>query len=703
MTGVWVEGDGPPGKGSTVHNNQGKQTEQHRVTGGGGRHVVSEEHESRFHEVADDRNDTHRGLVKAVPHTHQQHPLAHAVRWERFLPLRSLKVLLVENDECTRHVVSALLRNCSYEVTAVANGVDAWNVLGDLTNHIDLVLTEVAMPYLSGIDLLSKIVNHKTHKSVPVIMMSSNDSMGVVFKCLSKGAVDFLVKPIRKNELKNLWQHVWRKCHSSGGSGSESGIRIQKSTKSKSIGGSDDSSDGNDENGSDNGSGTQGSWSNQAVEGENPQAMLQWDELAEAPDSTCAQAIHSRPEANISNWDPRISAREHRDEKDGHGTASMGKDLQIGVARTPDLQPNAENGSKEVNKLLIGKLEELNTAELQGKDNADIDVPTGPSKETGKTKDMPSLELSLKQHREVVDAGVTLQERNVLRHSDQSAFSRYGGGTTTSTSANPQATIGNVGSCSPVNDDDDNNNNKYNNNSNNNNSSEAAKAGSMHNSNSMPNQRSSGGSNNNNDMGSSTSKSLAKPSNTPFGKDSVAQAALVQSRVLMQQQQVQVQHHHHHYHHHHHHVHSQQQNDSLPIRENGVDVPNRMLGDEENYTSASGSNNGSNGQNESNTGVVGDETNNMDAEDDEMDAKCTAGGGGGGNGSGSGSRSGVMDQSRQTQREAALYKFRQKRKERNFDKKVRYQSRKRLAEQRPRIRGQFVSQQPSSSSDPNNK
>ena len=45
-------------------------------------------------------------------------------------------------------------------------------------------------------------------------VMSSKDSMGIVFKCLSEGAVDFLVKPIRKNELKNLWQHVWRRCHS---------------------------------------------------------------------------------------------------------------------------------------------------------------------------------------------------------------------------------------------------------------------------------------------------------------------------------------------------------------------------------------------------------------------------------------------------------------------------------------------------------
>lgn len=45
-------------------------------------------------------------------------------------------------------------------------------------------------------------------------VMSSHDSMGIVFKCLSKGAADFLVKPIRRNELKNLWQHVWRRCHS---------------------------------------------------------------------------------------------------------------------------------------------------------------------------------------------------------------------------------------------------------------------------------------------------------------------------------------------------------------------------------------------------------------------------------------------------------------------------------------------------------
>ena len=41
--------------------------------------------------------------------------------------------------------------------------------------------------------------------------MSSHDSISMVLKCMLKGAADFLIKPIRRNELRNLWQHVWRR------------------------------------------------------------------------------------------------------------------------------------------------------------------------------------------------------------------------------------------------------------------------------------------------------------------------------------------------------------------------------------------------------------------------------------------------------------------------------------------------------------
>ncbi|EPS71694.1 hypothetical protein M569_03065, partial [Genlisea aurea] len=188
---------------------------------------------------------------------HQQHPSSqgNVLFWERFLHVRSIKVLLVENDDSTRHVVTALLRNCNYEVLDAANGFQAWKILEDLTNHVDIVLTEVVMPLFSGVGLLNKIMSHKTRKNIPVIMMSSHDSMGLVFKCLSRGAVDFLVKPIRKNELKILWQHVWRRCHSSSGSGSESGTQTQKSVKSKGSNSeksvnSSSNGDGSDDDGS---------------------------------------------------------------------------------------------------------------------------------------------------------------------------------------------------------------------------------------------------------------------------------------------------------------------------------------------------------------------------------------------------------------------------------------------------------------------
>ncbi|KAK4384238.1 Two-component response regulator-like APRR7 [Sesamum angolense] len=173
----------------------------------------------------------------------QQQTQGSVVCWERFLHVRSVWVLLVENDDSTRHVVTALLRNCNYEVLEAANGLQEWKVLEDLTNHVDIVLTEVVMPCIPGIGLLCKIMSHKSCKNIPVIMMSSHDSMGLVFKCLSKGAVDFLVRPIRKNELKNLWQHVWRRCHSSSGSRSESGTQTQKYVKSKGSSGNTASDD----------------------------------------------------------------------------------------------------------------------------------------------------------------------------------------------------------------------------------------------------------------------------------------------------------------------------------------------------------------------------------------------------------------------------------------------------------------------------
>lgn len=178
------------------------------------------------------------------------------------------------------------------------------------------------------------------------------------------------------------------------------------------------------------------------------------------------------------------------------------------------------------------------------------------------------------------------------------------------------------------------------------------------NSNRVPNHRSNGGSTNNIDMGSSTNNAFTKPDQLLADDKAIPPGPCEGDKA-----QFQVRHHHHHYHHHHHHVHKTQQQETA--NEDDGSSRNTMSnvlaeqdeGNAANYGSASGSNNKSNGDNNGSSGQKGD---NGITEKGET---------GNGSGSGSGRGSGI-DQDRAAQREAALIKFRQKRKERCFEKKV---------------------------------
>lgn len=230
----------------------------------------------------------------------------------------------------------------------------------------------------------------------------------------------------------------------------------------------------------------------------------------------------------------------------------------------------------------------------------------------------------------------------------------------------------------------------------------------------MPPKQQSNGSSNNNDMGSTTNNAFSKPavlSEKPAPKTSAksfhpsmafqppqngrasAPQPLAQgkgdaplgNRVLVQargtDQQVQVQHHHHHYHHHHHHVHNPSQNkklaqhDDLSLENMEVADPQcgsshvssaqHVEGNAGNCSlngSALGSNHGSNGQIGSGTAL---NTRGIHLESENG----VPGKGGDGGGTGFGGRNGV-DENHFARREAALNKFRQKRKKRCFEKKV---------------------------------
>jgi len=91
------------------------------------------------------------------------------------------------------------------------------------------VLSDVHMPDMDGFKLLEII---QFELALPVLMMSANSDSSVVLRGIIHGAVDYLLKPVRIEELRNIWQHVVRRDYSSAKS---SGSDLEASSPSKRV------------------------------------------------------------------------------------------------------------------------------------------------------------------------------------------------------------------------------------------------------------------------------------------------------------------------------------------------------------------------------------------------------------------------------------------------------------------------------------
>ncbi|XP_028067095.1 two-component response regulator-like APRR1 isoform X3 [Camellia sinensis] len=122
-----------------------------------------------------------------------------------------VRILVCDNDAKSSEEAFALLCKCSYQVTSVRSArqvIDALNAEGP---DIDIILSEVDLPMAKGLKMLKYITRDEELRRIPVIMMSAQDEVSIVVKCLRLGAADYLVKPLRTNELLNLWTHMWRR------------------------------------------------------------------------------------------------------------------------------------------------------------------------------------------------------------------------------------------------------------------------------------------------------------------------------------------------------------------------------------------------------------------------------------------------------------------------------------------------------------
>lgn len=105
--------------------------------------------------------------------------------------------MIAEDDELILKTIEHKLLKEGHEVILTRNGKEAIETLKE--NDVDLTITDIMMPFASGIEILSAIKS--MGKDVPVIMLSSMGQEEVVLNAFDLGASDFIVKPFSPSEL----------------------------------------------------------------------------------------------------------------------------------------------------------------------------------------------------------------------------------------------------------------------------------------------------------------------------------------------------------------------------------------------------------------------------------------------------------------------------------------------------------------------
>jgi putative two-component system response regulator len=120
---------------------------------------------------------------------------------------KKLKILSVDDDFINLKLINLMLKknpNIS-EVIEAENGLDALNLLKKVTD-VDMVLLDIKMPVMDGIEFLVNIRSDQELKNIPIIVLTTDDTRK--YEALENGAHDFLIKPIREHELSEKIQKV---------------------------------------------------------------------------------------------------------------------------------------------------------------------------------------------------------------------------------------------------------------------------------------------------------------------------------------------------------------------------------------------------------------------------------------------------------------------------------------------------------------
>ncbi len=106
-------------------------------------------------------------------------------------------ILVVEDDENLRKLITAVLRQNRYNTIQAGDGIEAMKQMEEV--HIDLVVSDIMMPGMDGYELTQTI--HSQYPDVPVLIITARETLEDKRRGFASGADDYMVKPINTDEL----------------------------------------------------------------------------------------------------------------------------------------------------------------------------------------------------------------------------------------------------------------------------------------------------------------------------------------------------------------------------------------------------------------------------------------------------------------------------------------------------------------------
>jgi len=119
------------------------------------------------------------------------------------------KILIVEDDLYMQAILKEFL-SATYEIQISQDGMEALAFMQS-GNVPDLIISDLNTPKLNGLELITQIKVSDFFKSIPIIILSGEDSSEKRIKCLDSGADDFIVKPFNPAELEARIRVVLRR------------------------------------------------------------------------------------------------------------------------------------------------------------------------------------------------------------------------------------------------------------------------------------------------------------------------------------------------------------------------------------------------------------------------------------------------------------------------------------------------------------